>query len=203
MARPSSNIDQKLLKAGLELIAQNGSKSLTIRKVCEIAHANLGMFVYFFKNKDNYLKIIFNNAYNEMLAFLDLGKAAALNDLERLKYYFDKTTEFAFQNKNLIRAIFVECALDTKIYHDYIQKGILRPPLLPVQLIEAAQQTGYLRTDLSAFEIHRLFFFSAIMPILFSDSGALLGNTQALPDYNRTDSQKRLAALFKEVEISK
>lgn len=203
MARPSSNIDQKLLQAGIEFIAQYGIRALTVRKVCEIAHANLGMFVYLFQNKDTYLKVLFDSIFDKLYQFLDMDKTIRLNELDRLKYFYSMAIDFTFQNKNLMRAVFVDVSMDKNIYENYTQKGIFKPFPLPLQLIKAAQTAGYIRTDLSDFKIRHLFFFGITVPILFSDCNALLRIGEPAPEFTRAEAKKILAILLKYVEIQK
>lgn len=203
MARPGSQMDKKLLSAGLTLIAQNGTKALTIRRICRQAGANLGMFTYFFKNKETFLKAIFETIYADLERFLDMNRTKELNELQRLRHFSERFTVFAFQNKNLLRAVFVECSLDKDIYETYIRKGVLKPFDLPFRLVREAQQAGFVRTDLSEVEIHRILFFGIVMPILFSECSALLQFGGKVPVYGMAESRKRINELFDEVEIKK
>ena len=50
MARPSQNVDQRLLEAGLALLPQTGCAGLSVRRLADHAGVNLGMFHYHFKN---------------------------------------------------------------------------------------------------------------------------------------------------------
>lgn len=203
MARPASGADKKLIRVGLRLIAQNGTKALSIRKICQTANVNLGMFSYYFKNKENYLRILFNDIFNNLFKFLNMEQTTGMNELERLKYFSFKMLDFAFQNKNLFRAVFIESAIEQNVYERYVKQGILKPFDLPFQLVEAAQKAGFLRTDMNELEIQRLFFFSTAMPILFSECLALLRIDHPIPPYTKADAQKRLEILFNEVEKKK
>lgn len=203
MARPGSDADKRLIEAGIALIAENGTKALTVRKACAKAGVNLGLFSYFFTNKDIYLKIIFDNIYADAEKFVDMNQVQQFNELEQLKYFYERMTVYAFLRRNLIRAIFVECLIDEKMHDDYVQKNILKPVRLPLQLIEKAQCAGYLRQDLTVTEIYRRLFFELIMPVLFSNSVSLLMLNKNIPEYNQSDSQKCLVDLFNELEVKK
>ena len=49
MPRKSMKLDDKLIRVGLDLLAREGVRTLTVRRVCRQAHVNLGMFTYFFR----------------------------------------------------------------------------------------------------------------------------------------------------------
>ena len=66
MARPGRNIEQALLKSGRKLYAQRGASGLAVRALTEHARVNLGMFHYHFKTKDNFLRTLLQQVYEEM-----------------------------------------------------------------------------------------------------------------------------------------
>lgn len=200
MARPGSQIDKKLLNTGIELIAQKGVKALSVRAVCRIANVNLGLFSYFFKNKDTYLKCLFDNIRERLIIFLDMSQAETLPPIQRFRYCFRRMLTFAFENKNLLRAVFVECSLDQELYRSYIAKGILKPFELPLTVIRDAQESGSIRSDLSIGQIQGILFFGALMPILFSDCVAILQIGGQVQKDDLETHLNRLEELFNEVE---
>jgi len=56
MPRPSRNVDERLLAAGRELYPDAGAAGLSIRRIAERAEANLGMFHYHFRTKDQFVR---------------------------------------------------------------------------------------------------------------------------------------------------
>ena len=63
MPRPSQNVDQLLIDAGLELLPETGCAGLSVRKLTEHAGVNLGMFHYHFRNKDNFVRTLLQRTY--------------------------------------------------------------------------------------------------------------------------------------------
>ena len=63
MPRPSQRIDDALLASGRELYPRLGSSGLSLRALTEHAGANLGMFHYHFKTKDNFLRTLLQQLY--------------------------------------------------------------------------------------------------------------------------------------------
>ncbi len=176
MARPSSNIDQKLIKTGLKLLSQKGVRGVCVRTVCERANVNLGMFSYLFKNKDNFLKILFETVQQNLLDFLSLDSVSHLNAFDKMRYGYQKMVDFAFENTPLMRAIIVEAAMDKELYDSYLKKGVIKPLELPFDLIEEAQRAGFVKSDISKYKIHHGIVFTVIVPILLSDCQIFMKN---------------------------
>lgn len=81
MPRKSADLDKKMIQAGLELIQVNGISSLSIRDVTGRAGANLGMFNYYFGTREEFVKRLLNEFYNDFLAKLE-NQQNASPDLE-------------------------------------------------------------------------------------------------------------------------
>ena len=75
MARPSQGIDQALLRSGRELFATSGCDGLSLRALAEHAGVNLGMFHYHFKTKDNFLRALLQQLYEEVFARIGIEAA--------------------------------------------------------------------------------------------------------------------------------
>ena len=111
MARHSSHLDEKMLQVGLKLIEKKGSKALTVREICRAANVNLGLFVYYFKNKDTYLKCLFEIIHTRLMHFVSKGMHDKMTPLEKMKHFYKSTAEYAYKNKSLLRMFFVESAI--------------------------------------------------------------------------------------------
>jgi AcrR family transcriptional regulator len=73
MARPSTNTDRKLIEAGKCVLFEHGFSGLTLRAVAQRAKVNLGMFAYHFKDKDDFLRQVSQEAYEEFYGKLILS----------------------------------------------------------------------------------------------------------------------------------
>jgi AcrR family transcriptional regulator len=74
--RPSHNLDEKLVKAGCELIREEGLSKLSLRAVAKKAGVNLGMFHYHFKNKADFTRRCTGEAYAEFYKGFESETAA-------------------------------------------------------------------------------------------------------------------------------
>jgi len=75
MPRPSQNLDLALLQAGHALFPDAGCARLSVRAVAAAAGVNVGMFHYHFRSKDDFLRALLAQVYEDV--FQGLGAAAA------------------------------------------------------------------------------------------------------------------------------
>ena len=178
MPRKSMNLDDKLIRVGLDLLAREGVRALTVRRVCRQARVNLGMFTYFFGDKETYLKHLFDVIRARLDTFLNMECTAQMNALERLRYFLRRLMAFAAENVSLLRAITTDCLMwDETLWDSYCRQGVVTPRRDLYRLIQDAQASGYLPRTHTVAEIHETFLFGLILPVLFPTlSDRLLGN---------------------------
>lgn len=85
MSRPSKNIDQILLQSGRELFPQYGCAGLSLRLLAEHAQVNVGMFHYHFQSKQNFLRLLLQQMYDEVFAQLQAEVNHTGSALQRLR----------------------------------------------------------------------------------------------------------------------
>ena len=62
----SNTTYKRLIQAGITLAKKQGLK-FSVRELCKKSKVNLGLFHYYFKNKDNFDKELLKAVYNQML----------------------------------------------------------------------------------------------------------------------------------------
>lgn len=194
MPRKSMKLDDKLIRVGLDLLAREGVRALTVRRVCRQAHVNLGMFTYFFGDKETYLKHLFDVIRARLDTFLNMECTAQMNAWERLRYFLRRLMAFAAENVYVLRAIVTDCLMwDKTLWDSYCRQGIITPRRDLYRLIQEAQAAGYLTRTRTATDIHETFLFGLILPVLFPTlSDRLLGNPSGIwaleTYYNKLDA---------------
>ena len=101
MSRPSRNVDQLLLQAGVALLPQTGVRGLSIRQVTEKAGVNLGMFHYHFKTKDAFVRVLLDQKYNDMFVNLQMKSTGNASAIENLRASINVLARFARDNRLL------------------------------------------------------------------------------------------------------
>jgi AcrR family transcriptional regulator len=66
MPRPSQNLDLALLQAGHALFPDAGCARLSVRAVAAAAGVNVGMFHYHFRSKDDFLRALLAQVYEDV-----------------------------------------------------------------------------------------------------------------------------------------
>lgn len=145
MSRPSTNTDQKLIKAGRELLPKMGCDGLTLRQVAKRAGVNLGMFNYHFKDKDEFLQRVLKDTYEEFFqpfAIETSGDGAPLVRLKRALVYVGC---FIRENRKLLIAMIKDLLNGNKIVMNIVKTNFPRHLAIIAKLILECQRTGAIR----------------------------------------------------------
>jgi Transcriptional regulator len=147
MARPSQNLDKKMIELGKEKLVTQGLSNLSVRQICLDAGINLGMFYYYFKSKENYIKSLFKSLNDDL-------KASWLIELEKLSTSVEKLKKVLFLNakmfkdhRGMIETIMKDTDIFDKMYRDIGKE--LHDAWLKFygDLINECKNDGYLSKD--------------------------------------------------------
>jgi len=108
MTRPSSNIDTLLFENGTKLLLEVGFDKFSIRDLCKKSGVNLGMFHYYFKTKEHFIELLFEQAFEK---YLDTQKDAAKKyskAIDKLRAVIYQRALTAIVNKQLFFIFFKE-----------------------------------------------------------------------------------------------
>jgi len=144
MPRPSRNIDQALLQSGRVLYEQHGA-ALPVRALAEHAGANPGMFHYHFKSKDNFLRVLLQQLYDEMYAQLVGVAAQAGTPLEQLRHALLTLARFVRDHPHLIGRLWAEAAQGEPVAREFMQRNAPRHLRVLLQCMEEAERAGLLQ----------------------------------------------------------
>ena len=81
MPRKSKNLDKKMLRVGATMLRQKGTAALSVREVAKKAGVNLGMFNYYFKDKNEFIKLILEDAYSAFITELKQNQSLSLEEV--------------------------------------------------------------------------------------------------------------------------
>lgn len=142
MARPSQNIDQRLLEAGFELLPQTGCRGLSARKLAEHAGVNLGMFHYHFKSKENFIRILLEQMYEQMFSLLVIKSGEGDSPLQHLRNALLVLAHFGRTNRRLLQRIFADAIAGEPVAIEFLQANIPRHLAVVAHLLDEAQRNG-------------------------------------------------------------
>lgn len=147
MPRPSQNVDQRLLDAGLELLPQTGCAGLSVRRLTEHAGVNLGMFHYHFKSKDNFIRAVLQRTYEDMFAALTLEVETdpAASPVHNLRSAVRVLAHFGRRHRHLMVRILADAMAGEALAREFLQANLPRHIAVIGRLIAQAQQRGEFR----------------------------------------------------------
>lgn len=142
MARPSQNIDQRLLAAGLELLPVTGCRGLSARKLTEHAGVNLGMFHYHFRTKENFIRILLAERYERMFSELVIKARAGTSAMDNLRNTMHVLAHFGRSNQQLLLRIAADAFAGEAVAAEFLQANVPRHVAVIANLIGEAQRSG-------------------------------------------------------------
>ncbi|MEO8627863.1 MAG: TetR/AcrR family transcriptional regulator [Betaproteobacteria bacterium] len=142
MVRPSQNIDKRLLAAGAELLPATGCKGLSVRQLVEHAGVNLGMFHYHFKSKDNFIRTVLEQTYEEMFSALVLQVSEVHSPLESLRGALRVLGRFGRKNRVLMVTLVSEAMAGEALPAAFLRANLPRHITIIAQLVARAQRDG-------------------------------------------------------------
>lgn len=179
MARPSQNIDQRLLAAGLALLPETGCRGLSARKLVEHAGVNLGMFHYHFRNKETFIRILLDQIYEQMFAMLVIKAAESQSPIGNLRNALGVLAQFAYRNRRLLLRIVTDALAGEAVAGEFLRANIPRHLAVLADLIAAAQKQG----EIAAAPLPQVLAFlggSVIAPVLL---GSALVEQAVIPGF--------------------
>jgi len=143
--RPSRNIDELLLQTGRELLAESGASALSIRKLTQRAGVNLGMFHYHFKSRENFVRTLLQQMYDQMFASLSVQVERQQTSYETLRAAVRVLARFGRDNRRLLLRISLDALNGEVLAAQFLQSNLPRHVQVIVGLIVAGQGEGVLR----------------------------------------------------------
>ena len=102
MARPSQNIDKKLIEVGKQKILESGIAGVNIRSICLDYGINLGMFHYYFKTKENFTNILLKTLSDDLINYMIKESEGLANSREKLKKVLMINAKMMYERKSII-----------------------------------------------------------------------------------------------------
>jgi AcrR family transcriptional regulator len=167
MARPSRRIDLALLASGRALFPAAGCAGLSVRALADHAGANLGMFHYHFKTKDNFLRTLLQQMYEEMYATLAGAISQHGRAIERLRGALIALARFARDQRELLARVWMDALSGQPVATEFMRANAPRHLGLMLGLLLQAEHDGDLE-PLPPLQRFATLIGAVVMPILFA-----------------------------------
>lgn len=140
MARPSQNVDQRLIEAGLELLPLTGCAGLSVRRLAEHAGVNLGMFHYHFKNKDTFIRAVLQHTYDVMFSALIVRVDPTQPPLINLRRALVVLARFGRTHRHLLVRIAADAMAGEALAAEFLRANLPRHVAVLVPLVQQLQR---------------------------------------------------------------
>ncbi len=100
----TTNTETRLIQAGITLAKKHGL-NFTVRQLCAKSKVNLGLFHYYFKNKDNFDKEMLRALYNQMIEHLTLKLSGEASPRENIAQILLGLHNFVGKNRMFLSSI--------------------------------------------------------------------------------------------------
>lgn len=171
MARPSRDLDRRLIDTARRMIPQTGLTGLSVRAVARRARVNLGMFHYHFKSKKAFQRRVLQEAYEDFFAVFSAAAGGPGRPRERLRRLMVGVARFARDNRVLFTLMLREllnaqpdmtafakenfprhAAVVTRLMEECRREGSVRPLPAPALVLFAMPAMGLPNVIATAFE---------------------------------------------------
>jgi len=166
MPRPSRNLDLALLAAGRELFPLAGCAGLSVRAVAERAGANAGMFHYHFGSKDNFLRTLLQQAYEEVFAGLAHAAAQEGGAVDRLRGALVAAAGLLVEHRHTFARVWMDAVAGEPVAAEFMKRNAPRHLGLLLELVRQGQHDGSLRA-LPPLQCVATLMGAAVLPVIF------------------------------------
>jgi AcrR family transcriptional regulator len=139
MARPRSDIQERILLAAHARFLAEGVEAASLRNVAKDAETSIGMVYYYYTTKDDLFLAIVEETYQKILADLEGILAGQSSFQERLRGFYARIGAMPKAEQEVVRLIVRE-ALTSHERRDRLMRRFLRGhlPLLMRAILEAS-----------------------------------------------------------------
>jgi AcrR family transcriptional regulator len=145
MSRPSNNVDLLLIKAGRGIFREQGIADLKIRQVAKKAGVNLGMFHYHFKTKQEFVRRVLKETYDEFFSRFQIETRHEGPAIERLKKALIALAKFVRDHRLIAMAIIQDILRGNAATTDFAKKNLTAHISVLIGLIRECQKDGTLK----------------------------------------------------------
>jgi len=166
MARPSRNLDHALLSSGRLLFPEFGCGGMSVRTLAEHAGVNQAMFHYHFNSKDDFLRTLLQQFYEEMFGALTLAVDHEGSAALRLRHALHTIARFVRTHRRVVARLWNDVMSGQEVAREFMLRNAPRHVGLLFSLAAEAQAQG----DLAEIAPAQMFSFlmgAVLLPMIF------------------------------------
>ena len=155
-----------MLQAGRQLFPATGCAGLSVRAVAEAAGVNPGMFHYHFGTKDDFLRAVLQQVYEEMFEGLNGALVHEGPPLDRLREGLVVVGGLLREHRRVFARVWMDAVAGEAVAAEFMRRNAPRHLGVLLALLEEARARGDLR-ELPPVQRVVLLMGSVLLPIVF------------------------------------
>jgi len=163
MARPASDIRQRLIVSARERFLTEGVDGASLRQIAKDAGTNIGMVYYYFKTKDELFLAVVQDVYGDLLADMERSLAGDAPEEQQFARLYERMSRLSDEELKVLRMLIREALVSSPRLRELgdlflrghvplllghigrgIQEGRLRGDVPPTLLMAASLLLGLL-----------------------------------------------------------
>jgi len=161
MARPSQNIDKKLIEVGKKRLLERGISKLSVRSICIETKINLGMFYYYFKTKENYVKILLQTLSGDLRGYWVKETEWSQNAADKVKKVIFLNAKMVKEKRSIFETIVKDIDFSDTFFINVIKEIRKTWNEFFISLIDECKKEGSLDKDISSDKLAAVIFGGA------------------------------------------
>ncbi len=147
MARPRSDIMERIVHAARERFLNEGVDGASLRRIARDAKTNIGMVYYYFQTKDDLFLAVVEEVYAALLADLEHALAPDAPTEERIRRLYVRMSKIDQAEFKVLRLVVREALISSARLERLIERFLRGHIPLIVSTVSAGIAEGALRRD--------------------------------------------------------
>lgn len=145
MARPATDIKERVLLAAADQFASVGVDAASLRSIARAAQTSVAMIGYHFENKDGLFRAVVDDVYNRFLSDLEAIAALHADPLLRVQALMGRMSNVTPEELRMLRSVVREATVQSERLQYVIGRFIGGHGRLLMLALEQAMDAGSIR----------------------------------------------------------
>lgn len=145
MARPASDIPDRILVSAREHFAKSGVDGASLRAIARSAKTSVAMIGYHFESKDGLFRAVVNEVYDPFVEALRAVAEAHRDPLERLQALLRRLSDVTDDERMTLRIVMREATIQSDRIYYVLGRFLTGHGQLVREALQAAKEEGEVR----------------------------------------------------------
>lgn len=164
MARPASDIPQRILQAARQRFVQQGVDGASLRQIARDAETNIGMIYYYYKSKDELFLAAIEDTYAALVRDIAIALSPDATVEQRMRNLYARLAKLSDDEHEVLILILREGLSSSQRMTRIAERFRTGHLPLVVGLVQDGMRDGSLRNDVHPLALMAATFVLGLMP---------------------------------------